>query len=152
MTEVVPSFQVVSRIQEPGFLCRRHTVTHVRDHPIQKIDTIYSRPVMESEKEASRNYTLWTWSRQDTERNFSIFDIRKGVFHLPEKSAPGGRVYAMAATGEVDKRIWIATDASKNYPVCVQSEVWIFLLFSSSYFHFFFLKVLRWLASLFVPY
>lgn len=112
--------QVVSRIQEPGFLCRRHTVTHVRDHPIQKIDTIYSRPVMESEKEANRNYTLWMWSRQDTERNFSIFDARKGVFHLPEKSAPGGRVYAMAATGEVDKRIWIATDASKNYKVCTQ--------------------------------
>ena len=117
-----PCFQVVMRIQEPGFLCRRHTITHVRDHPIQKIDTIYSRPIMESEKEASRNYTLWTWARQDTERNFSIFDARKGVFHLPEKSAPGGRVYAMAATGEVDKRIWIATAVSKNHPVRAQFD------------------------------
>ena len=35
-----------------------------------------------------------------------------GLFHLPEKQAPGGRVYAMTATGEVEKRIWIGTAVS----------------------------------------
>ena len=40
-----------------------------------------------------------------------------GCFLFPEKSCPGGRVYAMASTGEVEKRIWVATSVSKNYPV-----------------------------------
>jgi hypothetical protein len=62
-----------------------------------------------------KSYTLWTWARQDQERNFSIIDVRKGVFNLPEKQAPGGRVYAMTATGEVEKRIWIGTAVSRVY-------------------------------------
>lgn len=36
---------------------------------------------------------------------------------FPEKPCPGGRVYAMASTGEVEKRVWVATSVSKNYPV-----------------------------------
>ena len=34
------------------------------------------------------------------------------MYNLPEKSAPGGRVYAMTATGEIEKRIWIGTSVS----------------------------------------
>ena len=34
------------------------------------------------------------------------------MYNLPEKSAPGGRVYAMTATGEIEKRIWIGTAVS----------------------------------------
>ena len=40
-----------------------------------------------------------------------------GIFILPEQSSPGGRVYAMASTGEVEKRLWIATSVCRNYPV-----------------------------------
>ena len=40
-----------------------------------------------------------------------------GVFRFPEKPCPGGRVYAMASTGEVEKRVWVATSVSKNHPV-----------------------------------
>ena len=36
---------------------------------------------------------------------------------LPEKLYPGGRVYAMASTGEVEKRFWVATSVSKNFLV-----------------------------------
>ena len=99
----------------PGFLCRRHTIDRVKEHQIQKIDTIFARPVGENEVDTSMS--LWTWSRQDLERNFSILDVEKGVFNLPEKNSPGGRVYAMAATGEVHKRIWITTAVSRNHPV-----------------------------------
>jgi len=106
-----PPPQVVQRVSEPGFMCRKHTLFKSKDHPLQKIDTIYARPVL-AEDEGPRSYALWTWARQDTERNFSIVDVRKGVFNLPEKHAPGGRVYAMTATGEVEKRIWIGTAVS----------------------------------------
>ena len=34
------------------------------------------------------------------------------MYNLPEKTAPGGRVYAMTATGEIEKRIWIGTSVS----------------------------------------
>lgn len=105
--------QIVQRICEPGFLCRSHTISRSRDQPLQKIDTIYARPVLADDLDSGRkSYTLWTWARQDQERNFSIIDVRKGVFNLPEKQAPGGRVYAMTATGEVEKRIWIGTAVS----------------------------------------
>ena len=105
--------QIVQRICEPGFLCRSHTIRRSRDQPLQKIDTIYARPVLADDLESGRkSYTLWTWARQGSERNFSIIDVRKGVFNLPEKQAPGGRVYAMTATGEVEKRIWIGTAVS----------------------------------------
>ena len=77
---------------------------------MQKIDTIYARPIFADD--VKKSYQLWTWARQDAERNFSIIEVRKGVYNLPEKSAPGGRVYAMTATGEVEKRIWIGTAVS----------------------------------------
>ena len=82
-----------------------------RDHPLQKIDTIYARPVLPGDV-SPKSHTLWMWAKQDQERKFSIMDVRKGVFNLPEKQAPGGRVYAMTATGEVEKRIWIGTAVS----------------------------------------
>lgn len=100
--------EVVDRVSEPGFLCRKHTLFKSRDHPLQKIDTVYARPLL-ADDEGHKSYTVWTWARQDSERNFSIIDVRKGLFHLPEKQAPGGRVYAMTATGEVERRIWIGT-------------------------------------------
>ncbi len=103
----------MQRTLEPGFLCRKHTLTRSKDQPLQKIDTIYARPYLE-EEQGPKSYTLWTWARQDTERNFSIIEVRKGLYNLPEKQAPGGRVYAMAATGEVEKRIWIGTAVSKG--------------------------------------
>eukprot|EP00731_Ephydatia_muelleri_P016582 Em0009g1006a len=100
--------EVVTRMCEPGFLCRKHTITRCRDHPLQKIDTIYARPAIKEDK-APKSYAIWTWAKQEGERQFSILDARKGVFNLPEKPAPGGRVYAMTATGETEKRIWIGT-------------------------------------------
>lgn len=100
-------------VSEPGFMCREHTITQSKDHPLEKIDTIYARPVLADDIASGRkSYTLWTWSRQDSGRNFSIIDVRKGVFNIPKKLAPGGRVYSMTATGEVEKRIWIGTAVS----------------------------------------
>jgi len=58
------------------------------------------------------NHTVWTWARQDVERNFSILDAHKGMFTLPEKQSVGGRVFCMTSTGELDKRIWIGTAVS----------------------------------------
>ncbi len=105
--------QIVSRTCEPGFLCRQHTIIRTREHNLQKIDTMYARPVLADDIESGKkSYALWTWAKQDIERNFSIIDVRRGVFNLPEKPAAGGRVYAMTATGEVEKRIWIGTAVS----------------------------------------
>ncbi len=105
----------MQRVVEPGFLCRQHTITRSKDQPLQKIDTIYARPV-HAEEQGPKSFTLWTWARQDAERNFSIIEVRKGLYNLPEKHAPGGRVYAMTATGEVEKRIWIGTAVSVEMP------------------------------------
>ncbi len=43
---------------------------------------------------------------------------------FPEKSSPGGRVYAMGSTGEVEKRVWVATSVSKNYPVSMHTYMY----------------------------
>lgn len=40
-----------------------------------------------------------------------------GFFTLPEKPSSGGRVFAMATTGDVEKRLWVATSVSRNFPV-----------------------------------
>ena len=107
------------RVSEPGFMCREHTITRSKDHPLEKIDTVYARPILADDIASGRkSYTLWTWARQDADRNFSIIDVRKGVFNLPKKHAPGGRVYCMTATGEVEKRIWIGTAVSQHCIVC----------------------------------
>lgn len=58
--------QVVLRVCEPGFICRKHTITRSKDHPLQKIDTIYARPIFADDQKKS--YQVWTWARQDTER------------------------------------------------------------------------------------
>lgn len=103
----------MARVCEPGFLCRQHTIIRTREHNLQKIDTMYARPALpEDIALGKKSYALWTWAKQDAERNFSIIDTRRGVFNLPEKPAAGGRVYAMTATGEVEKRIWIGTAVS----------------------------------------
>ena len=39
------------------------------------------------------------------------------MFTLPEKPSAGGRVFAMATTGEVEKRLWVATSVARNFPV-----------------------------------
>lgn len=107
--------QLVALVSEPGFMCREHTITRSKDHPLEKIDTIYARPILVDDVTADKkSYTLWTWSRQDAGRNFSIIDVKKGVFNIPKKLAPGGRVYSMTATGEVEKRIWIGTAVSHH--------------------------------------
>jgi len=97
----------LQHICESGFLCRKHTITKSKDQPLQKIDTIYSPPIFADD--VKKRYQLWTWSRQDKERNFSVLDVRKGVYSLLEKSAPGGRVLAMTAT---EKRVWLGTAVS----------------------------------------
>ena len=51
---------------------------------------------------------------------------------MPERSSPGGRVFAMATTGEVRKRIWIATSVSRNYPVSYKKMYDIRELYHSS--------------------
>ena len=62
-------------------MCRKHTLLKSKDHPLQKIDTIYARPLL-AEEEGPKSYTLWTWARQDTERNFSI--ASKYTVRMPE--------------------------------------------------------------------
>ena len=97
----------MQRICEPGFLCRKHTITKSKDHLLQKIDTLYAPPI--SADDVKKRYQLWTWARQDKERNFSVMNVRKGVYSLSGKSAPGGRVLAMTAT---EQRVWIETAIS----------------------------------------
>lgn len=70
---------MVQRISAPGFLCRRHVITRVKEHPLQKIDVVYSQPVLSENPDNSSGHLLWTWSRQDMERNFSIFNVQKGI-------------------------------------------------------------------------
>ena len=70
--------QVIQQIATPGFLARRHTITRNRGHPMQKIDTVYCQPKLKEETGDTKNYNLWIWSRQDSERNYSIMDVRKG--------------------------------------------------------------------------
>ena len=41
--------------------------------------------------------------------------LTKGIFTVPERNSPGGRVFCMTSTGEVDKRIWIGTAVSFSY-------------------------------------
>ena len=45
---------------------------------MQKIDTVYCQPKLREETGDTKNYNLWIWSRQDSERNYSIMDVRKG--------------------------------------------------------------------------
>lgn len=103
-------------------MCRQQTITRSKDNPLEKIDTIYARPLLAASDRKS--YALWTWARQDGERNFSIIDVRKGIFNLPKKHAPGGRVYCMTATGGVEKRIWIGTAVSHTW-YCKPHLAWV---------------------------
>ena len=48
---------------------------------------------------------------------FSSLFSSLGFFTLPEKPSSGGRVFAMATTGDVEKRLWVATSVSRNFPV-----------------------------------
>lgn len=91
---------------DPSFLCRKHILLKAKEHPLQKIDTIFAMGGTDS------NHTVWTWARQDVERNFSILDADKGIFTVPERPSSGGRVFCMTSTGEMDKRIWIGTAVS----------------------------------------
>lgn len=106
-------------MSEPGFMCREHTITRSKDEDLEKIDTIYARPILADDIESGKkSYTLWTWSRQDSGRNFSILDVKKRESStFPRRLAPGGRVYSMTATGEVEKRIWIGTAVSEGHRV-----------------------------------
>lgn len=72
---------MVQRISTPGFLCRRHVITRVKEHPLQKIDVLYSQPALSENPDNSSANLLWTWSRQDTERNFSILNVHKGIIY-----------------------------------------------------------------------
>ena len=94
----------------PGFLCRKHTITRCKDHPLQKVDAIYASP-FKDDKEA-KTYAVWTWAKQDSERQFSIMDARKGTFSLSEMCVPGGRVRAMSLTNQGEMRAWVSTVVS----------------------------------------
>lgn len=61
------------------------------------------------------SHMVWTWARQDVERNFSVLDADKGIFTVPERHSGGGRVFCMTSTGEMDKRIWIGTAVSCSH-------------------------------------
>ena len=95
----------------PGFMCRKHTITRCKDHPLQKVDAIYSLPPPSDEREA-KSYAVWTWAKQDSERQFSIMDARKGTFNLAEMCVSGGRVRAMSVTHQGDMRAWVSTVVS----------------------------------------
>ena len=55
---------------------------------------------------------MWTWSKANRDRNYSILNAERGVFMTGEKTCEGGRVYCMTATGEVEKRLWTGTAVS----------------------------------------
>lgn len=69
---------MVQRIASPGFLCRRHAITRVKEHPLQKIDTLYALPPFSVKSDDPSRHFLWTWSRQDVERNFSVLNTHRG--------------------------------------------------------------------------
>ena len=92
-------------------MCRKHTITRCKDHPLQKVDAIYALPSPSDEREA-KSYAVWTWARQDSERQFSIMDSRKGTFNLAEMCVPGGRVRALSVTHQGDMRAWVSTVVS----------------------------------------
>ena len=92
-------------------MCRQQTITQSKNQPLKRIQTVYSYPVL-GEDGSPRGCVLWTWAGQDSDRNFSVIDVHRGEFKLAEKRAPGGRVFSMAATGNVDKRLWIGTIVS----------------------------------------
>lgn len=100
---------MVQSLLDPSFLCRKHILLKAKEHPLQKIDTIFAMGGSDSA------HMVWTWARQDVERNFSVLDSDKGIFNVPERNSPGGRVFCMTSTGEVDKRIWIGTAVSCAY-------------------------------------
>eukprot|EP00731_Ephydatia_muelleri_P005646 Em0002g1822a len=100
--------EIISRMTLPGFMCRKHTITRCKDHPLQKVDAIYSLPPPSDEREA-KSYAVWTWAKQDSERQFSIMDARKGTFNLAEMCVSGGRVRAMSVTHQGDMRAWVST-------------------------------------------
>lgn len=100
---------MVQCLLDPSFLCRKHILLKAKEHPLQKIDTIFAMGGSDS------THMVWTWARQDVERNFSVLDSDKGIFTVPERNSPGGRVFCMTSTGEVDKRIWIGTAVSFSY-------------------------------------
>ena len=107
-----PPFQVIGRLSEPGFLCRKHTITTTTSQqPLHKIQQTYSLPVPEGHGSLDCSY-VWTWSRANRERNYSILNAERGVFMAGERICEGGRVYCMTATGEVEKRLWTGTAVS----------------------------------------
>lgn len=100
---------MVQCLFDPSFICRKHILLKAKEHPLQKIDTIFSMGGNDS------THMVWTWARQDVERNFSILDADKGIFTVPERHSGGGRVFCMTSTGEMDRRIWIGTAVSYLY-------------------------------------
>lgn len=104
-------------------MCRQQTITQSKNRPLKRIQTVYAYPILAGDALRDRkDCVLWTWAGQDEERNFSIVDIHKGNFKLPEKRAPGGRVYSMTATGDVEKRLWIGTMV--NHTKCMVRIIW----------------------------
>ena len=76
---LVPT-QLVNQIISPGFLSRRHCITRIKDHPLQKLDTVYAQPPLSSGgPEDPNDSIMWLWSRQDTERNYSTTDVKRGT-------------------------------------------------------------------------
>lgn len=110
---------MVQCLLDPSFLGRKHILLKAKEHPLQKIDTIFAM--------GGNDYhnTVWTWARQDVERNFSILDADRGIFTVPERHSTGGRVFCMTSTGEVDKRIWIGTAVSWR---CSRDNVYVVAL------------------------
>ena len=106
------SLQVIHRLSEPGFLCRKHTITTTTSQqPLHKIQQAFSLPVLEGHANLDSSY-VWTWCKANRERNYSILNAERGVFIAGEKICEGGRVYCMTATGEVEKRLWTGTAVS----------------------------------------
>ena len=101
--------QIVSRVSEPGFVCRQHTLLQMKD---QKIDCLCAKPVNNEDEKNEMSFAVWTWSKQDADRNFSIIDVQRGVFNLQGMPAAGGRVTAITSAVDGEERIWIGTRVS----------------------------------------
>jgi serine/threonine protein kinase len=127
------AIEIISRLSEPGFLCRKHCITNINGHPVPQVFQAYTIPRQEDQPNVDFN-SVWMWSKKDAERNFSILNASRGVFSVVEKISAGGRVYCMTATGEINKRLWVGTAAHEIHvfeqgPNVVDSQMlWTYTL------------------------
>ena len=103
--------QIVARMTQPEFFCRKHTITRSRDQPLHKVDAVQASPSKTGPQ--SDGYNVWMWARQNSERQLSILDAHRGTFKGAEVTLPGGRARATMVISNGDsRRVWVSTVVS----------------------------------------